>query len=118
MFPPYSRFGTLFQETPMAFSARAAAGKETEGDGTSRLLAKLLGFDTIDTSERKPKLNPFSAELVDSLNASRISGKELFRSDERRKESDQGKRRVRRRCPAGQWPCHLPTSPSRKHALP
>ncbi|KAL9960326.1 hypothetical protein ACROYT_G033772 [Oculina patagonica] len=104
------------EETPLGLSIRTAAGKDirTE-DEKARVLAKLLGFEAIETSERKPKLNPSSAELVDSSTASRLSEKERLGSDESRKESDQPKKRVRRRCPAGQWPC--PTPASRKRSL-
>lgn len=98
----------------MAFAKRSAASEELiqRDEDTGRVLAKLLGFDAVGTDERRLKPNPYSAEVLDSSNAPRLGETEPLRLDESTNETSQGKRRVRRRCPAGQWPCELPTSSS------
>lgn len=106
----------LFQETPMVVITRTAPSKESHIDeeGTSQVLAKLLGLDAVDTSERKQKPNPFSADLAELSYASKLQ------SDDNTKKTNQGKRRVRRqRCFPPFWQCSAqPTSSSLEQVLP
>ena len=97
----------------MEFSTVTASGKERQTeDGSGRFIAKLLGLKAAGIGERKPKLDPFDAELMDSADASRPSGKQHLPSDKRAKGTGEGKRRVRRRCYLGQHICVLPTRSS------
>lgn len=99
----------LFQETPIVISARPDASKESHVDeeGTKSVLAKLLGLDDVDASDRKQKPDAFSAD------SAKLSYGPKLQSDDNNKKTRQGKRRVRRqRCYPPFWQCAAPPSGS------
>lgn len=108
--------GNTMEETPTVILTRPIPSKESHKDeeSTSRVLAKLLSLDDVNTSDRKQKPDAFSAALAKS------SYEPKFHPDDKTKKTKQGKIRVRRqRCYPPFWKCSLqPTGSSRKRVLP
>lgn len=107
----------MFQETPIDILTRPIPSKESHIDEerTSRVLAKQLSLDDVDTSIRKQKPDVFSAALPKSSYETKLL------PDDNTKKTRQGKKRVRRqRCYPPFWQCAVQpaTSSSRKQVLP
>lgn len=105
------------EETPIVILSRPIPSKESHRDeeSTSRVLAKLLSLDDVDTSNRKQKPDAFSAALAKSTYEAKLH------PDDNTKKTRQGKKRVRRqRCYPPFWKCSVQpaTSSSRKQVLP